>query len=355
MTQSSEIRKIATIVMPVYNGEDYLKYTLPQLKRFIPENVDLVVVDDGSTDNSFEIAKSFTPQVIRLDRNMGHPNARNHGFSQVDSDIYIALDADVLIQHDTIQKILETFEDRSDVSAVTGLLSDTVVGDSFFSDYKNLYMNYTFMNCPEEINFLYGSIHAVRKKDMLSYRPDVGRTDDTDLGMRLFAKGKKILLLKNVQVQHLKKYDFLSLLKNDFFIPFDWTKVFLNHFSFKKILNQKGFAHSKFEQLTSISVAFFAYVLMWITTIASGKESKLFLISKTGSLCLVFLWILLNQRFFKFLYQKRNLVFAIKAIFFTFIDQVVMFSGVAVGFMINGVKFLKNRILPTSGELHRRF
>ena len=60
----------------------------------------------------------------------------------------------------------------------------------FFSNYKNVYMNYIFSLNEKKINFLYGSICAIRKSAFLPWPVTLNFGEDTEYGMELTRKGK---------------------------------------------------------------------------------------------------------------------------------------------------------------------
>jgi cellulose synthase/poly-beta-1,6-N-acetylglucosamine synthase-like glycosyltransferase len=258
----------------------------------------------------------------------GHPkrsHVRNCGIEASGGQIIVNIDSDIIIKPDTLARIADYFSRHPDIHAVTGLLAKEHPHRGFFSQYKNLYMNYIFSKLPEKVTFLYGSIHAFRRQDAKAYDSDIETADDTAFGQRLVAEGKQIGFIKELEVVHLKKHDSLSFIKNDFRIPFDWAKIFLKYQGFKQLGKHKtGFAHSPKEQLISIILA--PVILLAGILSFSGQLHFAHIFS------LIMIWLLLNIRFFVFLAREKGLVFIAQAIFVTFLDNIVMFLGVVCGF-----------------------
>lgn len=106
------------IIMPAWNEEEVIGGTITELYRMMPE-VDLLVVNDGSTDNTSAIARAAGASVIDLPYNMGIGGALRTGYKyarRLDYDRAIQVDADG--QHDPkgIRTVLAGLDDGTDIS-----------------------------------------------------------------------------------------------------------------------------------------------------------------------------------------------------------------------------------------------
>jgi undecaprenyl-phosphate 4-deoxy-4-formamido-L-arabinose transferase len=106
------------IVIPVYNEEE----NLPELmRRLMPvmqgmgKSFEIILIDDGSSDNSLQILKGFTKnaqvKVVELTRNYGQHAAILAGFSVVNADIIITMDADLQNPPEEIPKLVKFMEE----------------------------------------------------------------------------------------------------------------------------------------------------------------------------------------------------------------------------------------------------
>lgn len=317
-----------SIVVPAYKAKSYLKQSLPLIKSYMPRNSELIVVIDGDVDNSYEIAQQYADRVEVLPENKGHPNARNVGADLAQGKIIIFFDADVLIEPDTIDLISRHFEDNPVTAAVTGLLAKDGPHKDFFSRYKNFYMYYTFMRAPEDITFLYGSVHAIRKSVFVSYDTEVGLTDDTAMGQALSSQGKVIKLLKNLRVTHLKRHNLFSLARNDFKIPYDWAHVFIKHQGWKQLGKRgTGYAHAPTEQLISVMLVPAGFIIL-MSAIFVNKSMYLTLLT-----CLT-LWFICNRKFLSYLRQEdQSYKWFVTSHFWTLFDHFIMSLGVGLGLL----------------------
>ena len=113
-----------SIIIPVYNEEQGLRVILNRLKELsVDNNWEVIVVDDGSTDNSVEIANSFGFKVLRQPYNKGYGAALKAGIRIASSEILLFMDGDGQHNPDDIPKLLEEME--------TPL-------DDFFEEYTEL-------------------------------------------------------------------------------------------------------------------------------------------------------------------------------------------------------------------------
>ncbi|WP_232696209.1 glycosyltransferase family 2 protein [Brevibacillus daliensis] len=84
----------ASVIIPAYNEADYLPLTLVALKKLSTIG-EIIVVDDGSNDDTFHVARRFTEHVIRLPINRGKGAALEAGWKQATHPYLLFLDADL--------------------------------------------------------------------------------------------------------------------------------------------------------------------------------------------------------------------------------------------------------------------
>lgn len=112
-----------SIVIPVYNEQDTIKLLCHQLKNVLDtleESSEIIVVDDGSSDNTCNILREIKEdikelRVIRLRANMGQTAALSAGFDNAQGNIIITIDADLQNDPNDIPKLLEKMKEGYDV------------------------------------------------------------------------------------------------------------------------------------------------------------------------------------------------------------------------------------------------
>ena len=103
-----------SILMPCYNAEKYVAETLTCLLGQDYENIEIILVDDGSSDNSYDIAKQFEadPRVqVFQQPNSGACVARNLALSKARGEYVMFMDADDLVTKDMIASQMALLKD----------------------------------------------------------------------------------------------------------------------------------------------------------------------------------------------------------------------------------------------------
>ncbi|MFZ2038538.1 MAG: glycosyltransferase [Minisyncoccia bacterium] len=101
-----------SVVMPVYNGEKYLKEAIQSVLNQTERDFELLIINDGSTDNSEAIAKSFNDNRIKVinKKHSGLIDTLNLGFDTAHGDYIARMDADDISETNRFQKQLEVME-----------------------------------------------------------------------------------------------------------------------------------------------------------------------------------------------------------------------------------------------------
>ena len=110
-----------SVIMPVYNAGEYLTRAISDVLKQSLSDLELICVDDGSTDNSRSIIRSFVKKDSRVKlivkQNGGPSTARNTGIAQAGGDYIIFLDADDFYEENLLSSLYETAErERLDVA-----------------------------------------------------------------------------------------------------------------------------------------------------------------------------------------------------------------------------------------------
>ncbi len=134
--------KKISVVVPVYNVEKYLETCLNSIINQSYKNLEIIVVNDGSTDNSLEICKKYQKldnRIILIDqKNKGLSAARNVGILKATGDYIHFIDSDDFITLNYYEKMLEALSDTD---------ADIVVGGFYYEKYKESSIKYDSVYC----------------------------------------------------------------------------------------------------------------------------------------------------------------------------------------------------------------
>ena len=222
-----------SVVIPAYNAAGPLRQCLEALRQSRVQPLELIVVDDGSTDESTAVAQEFGATVLSTGSTGGPAKARNAGAARAQGEILFFLDADVCVHADTLDRVAEAFEADPDLDAVIGCYDESPGADDFLSQYKNLMHSFVHQHAQEQASTFWSGCGAIRRTVFVEFggfdesyaRPSI---EDIELGYRMHRAGRKLSLHRDIQVQHLKQWSFWGLVKTDIFdrgIP--WTELIL--------------------------------------------------------------------------------------------------------------------------------
>jgi GT2 family glycosyltransferase len=330
-----------SVIVPVAFGGKRFQACLASLAAALPPPEEIIVVADGDTDGAWQEAKKIDARVIVLPENRGPANARNVGAKCAQGEILFFVDADVIIPKDAVGLVAAAFQKEQDFAAVFGSYDDDPPEPNFLSQYKNLLHHYVHQISRTEAFTFWAACGGVRRDIFMemggfdtTYRhPSI---EDIELGYRLKKAGYRILMEKNIQITHLKRWDAGSLLKTDFYyraVP--WTDLILREGRFADDLNLT---------ISSRMSVVFVYVLLFM--MVGIFFWKGFVIP---ALILTTLLFTVNRELYRFFKNKRGWVFALKTVpwhwFYFF------YSGLAFAWGYASYRFRKPKPLEKkSGE-----
>lgn len=134
-----------SIVIPIYNTGDYLKECLNTICNQTLKELQIICVDDGSTDNSVEIVESFMKQDDRIElyhhigKGVGAGAARNHGLQYAKGEYLLILDSDDYFELDLAEKTYELAK-KNDLDVVLFDAKYLDQNDVVLKNYSALYL-----------------------------------------------------------------------------------------------------------------------------------------------------------------------------------------------------------------------
>ncbi len=289
-----------SVIVPVFNGAGTLGLSLASLRASSLTDFELIVVDDGSTDESASIATEFGARLLRTGGRQGPGAARNLGVAEARGEFVVFLDADCSPAPDALQLAADLLHENAQIDALFGSYDDQPTARGLVSRYRNLQHHHVHQTGCREASTFWAGCGVMRRStfqdlggfDIYRYpRPSI---EDIELGYRLRAKGGKIRLAPDIQVKHHKAWTLTSVLRTDLFdrgIP--WTRLLMEKGGLPNDLNlnlrSRISVVMALAVLAGLALTPFWSVALWV---ALGSGS-------------VLLW--LNRDFYRLLARKGGL------------------------------------------------
>ena len=275
---SQQPKPIISIILPVYNTSIYLEECLNSIYNQSFKNYELICIDDGSSDNSYEILKKYEKiitncKVIYQD-NQGVANARNVGLKNVKGDYIIFIDSDDYIEYNYLEKLYNE-------SCNTG--SDVVICNfyRYYDNYKlklpvvlkkrsGIYSNQDILKSliPDNLihSYLWNKLWKKELFDNIEF-PDI-KYEDISIMCNLFYKAKKISIISDTiyyyrirKTSIVRNYSIST--QNDYVKAYGFIRLFLKE---KNLYDEYKFSFS----LLSIKV----FLVMFFINIFLISEYK---------------------------------------------------------------------------------
>ena len=125
-------RPLVSALIPVYNGAEFLADAIESVLAQNYAPLELVVVDDGSTDGSAELAESFDGVRVIRQLNAGPSAARNTGLANTTGSLIAFLDADDVWPEGRLPRLLDALDHDASLDAVIGQLEMVRVENGSF-------------------------------------------------------------------------------------------------------------------------------------------------------------------------------------------------------------------------------
>jgi hypothetical protein len=195
MSQPASALRVS-VVIPACNSERTLRACLSSVyaQNRMPDEV--VVVDDGSTDRTAEIAVEFAVEfgctLIRSAVNRGPSAARNQGIARSFGEILFFIDSDVALDRDAIANALRIMDEQPDVACVHGMYAtQPLIDDGPVEAYRLLHNRYWRTRQAGRVTSAFFALCAIRRAvfdDVGGFDENLRAGEDTELSDRMGAR-----------------------------------------------------------------------------------------------------------------------------------------------------------------------
>ncbi|MDP8213494.1 MAG: glycosyltransferase [Candidatus Zapsychrus exili] len=283
-----------SVVIPAYNCEKNISKTLNAVLNQSYGDVELIVVDDESTDNTRNLVSNFKDVKYFYQKNQGPAQARNFGAKNATGEIVFFTDSDCVPQKDWIKNAIVHFDDKA-VAVVSGsygiannnnLLARCI--------YKEILFRHQFL-MPQRSK-VFGSYNFGIRRNIFeevggfntSYPSASG--EDNDLSYKLVELGYKIYFEPSSLVDHLHPSDFWKYLKEQFRHGFWRVKMYIEHPKMAK-----GDDYTFWKDIFEVPVTILILISLFLS-IFLGFSAKIYLFMAIILLCIeIFYGILMAK------------------------------------------------------------
>lgn len=274
-----------SVIIPVWNGGQHLATCLRALAASERPPDEIVVVDDGSTDDSAAIARAHGAKVLCLTSGpFGPASARNRGVEESTGNVVIFVDCDVAVHPQTLTQIEEQFRADPEVCAVFGSYDDQPTEPGLVSRYRNLLHHHVHQQSRREASTFWAGCGAIRREVFErangfdeTYR--WASIEDIELGVRLKGAGHRLLLCREIQATHGKRWTLRQVIHTDIFrraVP--WTKLLLKSSALPNDLNLR--MSNRISSVSALLLPIFLILGMrsWPWLLAAGAAVTILLV-----------------------------------------------------------------------------
>lgn len=200
-----------SVIVPVYNREKRLSTCIESLLAQTYNNLEIILINDGSTDNSFEIIDNYfkeNPKTIKAinQQNKGVAAARNRGLAAATGDYLMFVDSDDSLHRDCIQEVLNhakqkdaditqfrmtyTYTDGTERLETSAFPCETLVEKKDFKKYV-----YVKMITGIKMNSICRTLYKRDVVENIKFREGMVTAEDLIFNMEAFTRAKKYLYL----------------------------------------------------------------------------------------------------------------------------------------------------------------
>ena len=246
---------LISVIIPIYNSEEYLEKLLSSLREMINDNIQVILVNDGSTDNSKNIINRYNDifKVIHLKKNHGVSYARNYGLKYAIGKYITFVDSDDSISKDYFKVLLKNIESNHDIYAfeLEHVYKDRVNKNT--CEYKKLYTKEELFsnNFLKPYVFIWVTNKCIKREVLLrnriSFNIDYSIGEDLDFMLKVLNSIKTIYFIDKTLYYYNRSNSNSLTRKKILSLPYDTficnTKI--EEFFIKNKINNKFFSNYK--------------------------------------------------------------------------------------------------------------
>jgi len=204
--------ELISIVIPYYNRREALEKALDSIQKQTYENVEVIIVDDGSNER-FQISDFRFKISYHRQKNRGAPAARNKGFDMLKGAYVIFWDADLVAEPEMLAKMYSALQKNTDASYVYC---------NYYYGLKAMPARMFDADALKQRNYIHSS-SLIRRGDVARWDESLKKFQDWDLWLTMLEQGKRGVWIDEYLFRLLPSENGIS----------DWLPRFAYHSPFK--------------------------------------------------------------------------------------------------------------------------
>ena len=271
-----------SVIIPVLNDALGLQETVLSFvsQDYPKDRYEIIIIDNGSTDNTAEVANNLVqtyPGLVRygIENNIKSSYAaRNKGINMSNGDIISFIDADVTVLPDYLKNIWTVFEKNSvdyvGVEVILYLKKDTL------SSKYNIVNDFPIQTFLEKHHFIPTCCLSIRRPvlDVVgNFDSRLESSGDLEFGTRVYEAGLKQLFVKDIKIRHPARYKYNSLINKsnriargiaqlNIYYPGKYTEIYKSYYKIKSYLPAKPIKLYKYYKMKKVRVNFISAIIL---------------------------------------------------------------------------------------------
>jgi len=203
---------LVSIIIPVYNGEHHLNELIENLVNQTYKKIEIITVDNNSTDNSLELLKVLSKEktflrIFSNKKNEGYCGGCNKGIENAYGEFLLFLSQDRIMNNDWVEKVVDEINKNEKTGCVIGKVEREGASSPEYGHSYDVYGAVLINGSPLESNLFFGGGTVLIRKKILD---EIGGFDpeffiyqeDVDICWRIRLSGNKIKIVENAICQN---------------------------------------------------------------------------------------------------------------------------------------------------------